>query len=71
MNFYSIKYRADGQITNRYNGRKGGDWTQVAKDEWPVASPDSDERAVYYYDEESDEVYVDYKDVLVYDEPLE
>lgn len=57
----SIKYNADGKITNKYVGDHAGGWTKIADSDWPDADPGPDEYPVFYYDEATGEITVRYK----------
>lgn len=58
----SIKYQPDGRIKIIYYGSAPDDsgWTEIPDEDWEEANPEIGKRPIYYYDEDTGNVSVDY-----------
>lgn len=70
MTAIAIKYDSDGKITNRFIGtKKGEEWTMTHDIDWPEPAPADDEVPLFYYDDATDEITVEYETVTHPDDP--
>jgi hypothetical protein len=58
----SIKYDGDGRIINRYIGLKDSDsWTLTNESDWPSDESGPDEVPQYYFNPDTDEISIQYR----------
>jgi hypothetical protein len=70
MSTIAIKHARDGKITHRFIGNKdSGEWIITQASDWPEPNPSDNEIAVYYYDEATGEISVQYQTVTRPDDP--
>jgi len=70
MTEIAIKYDSGGKIINRFFGTKNSDeWTMTQESAWPETDPAPDEIPLFYYDEASGDIRVEYETVTRPDDP--